>query len=126
MSTENPVITPPVVLENYEDFEVFAKKAALVTYSPEYFHSPFLDDVKRLRRMTLTALGVMMNGVSFTFKHVMNYYDICDSTKSWEEQTHEIDQFLSDMLSKLETHGNLIRGSLEMEPAVGEALVFRP
>ncbi|MFW9846255.1 MAG: hypothetical protein ACFFD6_05885 [Candidatus Thorarchaeota archaeon] len=126
MSNENPAITPPVVLESYEDFEVYAKKAALVTYSPEYFHSPFLEDEKRLRRITLTALGVMMNGVSFTFKHVMNYYDICDSTKSWDIQTREIDQFLNDMLSRLEAHGNLIRGSIEMEPAVGEALVFRP
>ncbi|MHA1937374.1 MAG: hypothetical protein ACW97O_04110, partial [Candidatus Thorarchaeota archaeon] len=64
MSNENPNIVPPVVLETYEDFETFASTAALVMYSPEYFHSPFLDDQKRLRRMTLTALGVKMNGVA--------------------------------------------------------------
>jgi hypothetical protein len=126
MSNENPSIVPPVVLEDYEDFEAFARNAALVMYSPEYFHSPFLDDQKRLRRMTLTALGVKMNGVALTFKYVLNYDDLCDPSGTWEEQATQANQAMDGIMTKLGSQGNLVRGSLEMEPAFGEALVLRP
>ncbi|MFW9885300.1 MAG: hypothetical protein ACFFEX_13015 [Candidatus Thorarchaeota archaeon] len=126
MSNENPVIVPPIVLENFEDFETFAGKAALVMYSPEYFYSPFLDDQKRLRRMTLTALGVKMNGVALTFKYVLTYDDLCDPSSTWEEQTAQANQAMDDIMSKLGAQGNLVRGSLDMESAFGEALVLRP
>ncbi len=126
MSHETPVIVPPVVLENYEDFETFASNAALVMYSPEYFHSPFLDDQKRLRRMTLTALGVNVNGVALTFKYILTHDDLCDPSGTWEEQTVQANQAMNDIMSKLGAQGNLVRGSLDMEPAFGEALVLRP
>jgi hypothetical protein len=126
MSNENPVIVPPVVLETFEDFETFASNAALVMYSPEYFHSPFLDDQKRLRRMTLTALGVKMNGVALTFKYVLTHDELCDASGTWEEQTAQANQAMDDIMSKLGSQGNLVRGSLDMEPTFGEALVLRP
>jgi len=126
MSNENPAIVPPVLLETYEDFVTFASNAALVMYYPEYFHSPFLDDQKRLRRMTLTALGVKMNGVALTFKYVLTHDDLCDSSGTWEEQTAQANQAMEDIMSKLGAQGNLVRGSLDIEPAFGEALVFRP
>lgn len=126
MSNENPASVPPVVLDDYSDFEMFAKGAALVVYSPEYFHSPFLDDKRRLRRVTLTALGVRVNGIALTFKHVLDYNDLCDSSKDWNEQTEEIDHHITQIMARLGSEGNLIRGSVEMEPALGEALVMRP
>ncbi|MFW9967469.1 MAG: hypothetical protein ACFFEA_09980 [Candidatus Thorarchaeota archaeon] len=126
MSNENPAIVPPVLLETYEDFVTFASNAALVMYHPEYFHSPFLDDQKRLRRMTLTALGVKMNGVALTFKYVLTHDDLCDPSGTWEEQTAQANQAMEEIMSKLGAQGNLVRGSLDIEPTFGEALVLRP
>ena len=126
MSKENPTSIPPVVLDDYSDFEMFAKGAVLVLYSPEYFHSPFLDDKKRLRRVTLTALGVRVNGIALTFKHVLDYNNLCDTSKDWNEQTQEIDHHITQIMARLGSEGNLIRGTVETEPSIGEALVMRP
>ncbi len=126
MSNEKTAFLPPVVIDDYSDFELLAKGAAVVVYSPEYFHSPFLDDQKRLRRVTLTALGVIMNGIALTFKHVLDYSDLLDSSKDWDDQTKEIDRVMTEIMTSLSSKGNLIRGSVETEPALGEALVMRP
>jgi len=76
--------------------------------------------------VTLIALGVRVNGIALTFKHVMDYNDMCDSSKDWNEQTEEIDRYMTQIMASLGSEGNLIRGSVEMEPSLGEALVMRP
>ncbi|MFX0107591.1 MAG: hypothetical protein ACFE7R_04845 [Candidatus Hodarchaeota archaeon] len=126
MNQETPVFAPPVVLDNYEDFESFAKRAAVIVYTPEYFQSPFLEDQKKLRRVTLAALGVRVNGVALTFKHVLDYRELIDRTKDWDEQTSEVDKLISQAIQDLSSLGTLVRGTLETEPALGELLAMRP
>ncbi len=62
MNTEQNVFIPPVQLSSLSDFKDVANEAAIIVYSPEYFQGPFMDDQKRLRRLTLTAVGVEKKG----------------------------------------------------------------
>ena len=126
MNKESSTITQPIQLENLADFEHFAKDAKLILYSPEYFHSPFLDDAKRLRRLALMAIGVKVDGLTLTFKYVLDYEEISSESKTWEDQTAEANKFMTSLLTSLGAKGNLIQGTLDVEPALGEALAMRP
>ncbi|MHA1577180.1 MAG: hypothetical protein ACTSU3_07450, partial [Candidatus Thorarchaeota archaeon] len=91
MNAETREFIPPVVLENYDDFKEYAMQAAIVTYRPEYYRGPFMDDRKRIRRVTLAAIGVRLRGLPLSFKLVIDYSDLCDLSKPWEEQASEVD-----------------------------------
>jgi hypothetical protein len=131
MSEDRPVFIPPVVLERYEeleryeDFKEYARNAALVTYDPDYFVSPFLDDRKRLRRVTLYAIGVRVKGVPLTFKYAIDIDSLQDKDKSWNEQADEIDKLISGIVASLGQEVELIRGKIESEASLGEALAMR-
>ena len=125
MSEDRPVFIPPVVLERYEDFKEYARSAALVTYDSDYFVSPFLDDRKRLRRVTLYAIGVRVKGVPLTFKYAIDIDCLQDKDKSWNEQADEIDKLISGIVASLGQEVELIRGKIESETALGEALAMR-
>jgi hypothetical protein len=116
MKNESSTLIPPVVLEDYADFKGFAKEAAVVVYSPEFFSSPFLDDQKKLRRLTLTALGVQIRGIALTFKYVFDYNELTESSAG----------SLNDVLDGLRSQGALVQGTVDIEPTFGEALAMRP
>jgi hypothetical protein len=122
MKGEQPTTLPSIVLEKYEDFRRFAEEAALVTFKTEYFHSPFLDDEKRLRRVILHAVGVPRQGLALTFRYTFDYDSIYDSSKNWNDQVKEANQFLSQLLAGLEAVGNLVQGNVHTEHGVGESL----
>lgn len=126
LKNEQSGFIPPVTLESLDDFKEYAKQAALVLYKPEYFQSPFMDDKKRVSRVTLTAVGIVVKDVPLTFKHVLDYEAFSDPTKNWEEQTAQADRFLTDLVATLVASSNLVRGSVETEHALGQALVARP
>ncbi|MBD3405964.1 MAG: hypothetical protein GF411_07550 [Candidatus Lokiarchaeota archaeon] len=123
---DKSVFIPPIVLAEFEEFRHFARQAAIVAYKPEYFHSPFLDDTKRLRRITLNAIGVRVKGVALTFKYVLDYNTLCDPSKTWDEQVAEVDDLMSSVVNCLREESTLVRGSLDTETALGETLVMRP
>lgn len=122
MKQESTALLPPVMLDDYEEFKGFAKDAAVVVYSPEFFASPFLDDPKRLRRLTLTALGVQVKGTTITFKYVFDYNDL----DGYEEDHNTGDELLSEIIRRLDFGGTLVRGSVDMSLSLGEALAMRP
>ncbi|MHA1771281.1 MAG: hypothetical protein ACTSYL_06625 [Candidatus Thorarchaeota archaeon] len=126
MKPETSVYIPPVSLESLEDFRRYARAAALVTYTPEYFRGPFIDDHKRLRRVTLVAVGVLVRGMPLTFKYTLDYNDLYDPSRGWEEQTTEIDLLLSQLISSLESETPVVRGTVETEAPLGEVLSVRP
>lgn len=109
MNYEQNAFTPPVKLDSYSEFKGIANEAAVVVYSPEYYQGPFTDEPKQLRRFTLTAVGVKRNNVLLTFKYVMD--DVTD-----------IDRVASETIQDLESHGNLVRGSVETSHPMGELL----
>ncbi len=117
---------PPVSLECYEDFEEFAKRAAVVTYSTEYFQSPFKSDKKRLRRLILSAIGVKLDEIPLTFTYTIDYSDFGASANDWQDQTELTNDGISAILDDLKSKCNLIRGTIDGGPALGEALVARP
>lgn len=126
MDNETPVFIPPVLLSNYQEFRKFAKDAALIVYSPEYFHTPFFGDAKRLRRVTLSAIGVRMKGVALTFKYVLDYNDLTGGkSRTWDEQVRETDDTIKGLMAQLESEFGLVCGSIETEPSLGEELFIR-
>ncbi len=125
MNDETGAFIPPVKLDNYEDFKNFASQAAVVTYKPEYFRGPFLDDRKRIRRVTLAAIGVKLRDVPLSFIFVIEYDDLCDLSKPWEEQASEVDLRIEELISRLESECLLVRGTIDTLPSLGKALTAR-
>ncbi len=113
VNNEQNVYIPPVQLSNLSDFKELACSAAVVVYSPEYFQGPFMDDNKRLRRLTLTAVGVRKNGLALTFRYVL-------------DDVRDIDRVASEILEDLEVSSNVVRGSLERSHPLGELLATWP
>ncbi|NHI83415.1 MAG: hypothetical protein EAX81_03845 [Candidatus Thorarchaeota archaeon] len=122
MKQESTTLTPPIVLEDYADFKGFAKNAAVIVYFPEFFVSPFLNDQKRLRRLTLTALGVQVKDVTLTFKYVFDY----DKLDGYEDASTAGDDLLSEIIHGLDLGSTLVRGTVDMGISFGEALTIRP
>ena len=113
MNTEQNVSIPPVRLDSYSDFRKIATEAAVVVYSPQYYQGPFTDEPKRLCRLTLAAVGVRRNSIPLTFKYVI-------------DDVRDIDRIASEILKELENLGNLVRGSVESTPPMGELLATWP
>jgi hypothetical protein len=113
VNNEQNVYIPPVQLNTLSDFKDIACLAAVVVYSPEYFQGPFMDDHKRLRRLTLTAVGVRKNGLPLTFRYVL-------------DDVRDIDRIASEILEDLEVSSNVVQGSLERSHPLGELLATWP
>lgn len=113
VSNEQNVFIPPVQLSKLSDFKDVANEAAVIVYSPEYFQGPFMDDQKRLRRLTLTAVGVEKKGLPLTFRYVL-------------DDVRDIDRIAFELLSELERCGNVVQGSIERSHPLGELLATWP
>ncbi|NHJ12053.1 MAG: hypothetical protein EAX95_00145 [Candidatus Thorarchaeota archaeon] len=122
MKQESTTPIPPVILDDYADFKGFARSAAVVVYSPEFFTSPFLNDQKRLRRLTLTALGVQVKDVTLTFKYVFDYNEL----DGYDDISTTSDDLLSEIIRGLDLGSTLVRGAVDMGLSLGEALAMRP
>jgi hypothetical protein len=122
MKQKEPMIQPTIILDKYEDFKKYAADAALVTYKPEYFHSPFLDDERRLRRRILHAVGVKRQEVVLTFKFTFDYDNIYDPSLDSDNLLKKTDQFLAQLIEGLEALGNLVQGNISSERSLGESL----
>lgn len=116
---------PPIILDRYEDFEEYARQAALVTYKPEFYKGPFLDDPGKVRRVTFTAVGVKINGIVLNFTYKLSYDDMYDSTLSWEDQAIAIENQIMDMVTHLQSECGIVQGSLSSNSTLGEALALR-
>lgn len=113
VSDEQNVFIPSVQLSNLSDFMELSNQAAVIVYSPEYYQGPFLDDHKRLRRLTLTAVGVERKGIPLTFKYVI-------------DDVRDIDRIASEILKDLESRGSVVQGSMEKSHSLGELLATWP
>jgi hypothetical protein len=116
----------PVTLDRYEDFQEYARQAALVTYRPYFYRGPFLDDPERLRRVTFTAVGVRVKGVLLNFSYTLSYEDFYNPKVSWSEQAEHIEQKMSDVVDTLRSECGIVRGELSSGNPLGEELTARP
>jgi hypothetical protein len=124
MNERNPVFIPPVQMEDYSEFRELAKEAALVVCDPQYLLSPFADDEKRLRRLIVTALGVKRKDVPLTFRYVLDHQQALRRYRQLEPSA-ALERMASEIMEDLEYNGNLIRGSVPTESALGELLEAR-
>ena len=114
MTEREHVCIPPVLLDRYEDFRVYAEKATLVTYHVEYAASPFLDDDRLIKRIILHAVGVPIRGTPLTFKFVAE----CASGR--------MEGFVQDILDELSRMSPLVRGTIESPRLFEDPLTVRP
>jgi hypothetical protein len=126
MDSETPVFIPPILLSSYQEFRKFAKDAALVVCTPEYFHAPFFGDDRRLRRITLSAVGVKIKGVALTFKYILDYNSLTDKCRTWDDQVRDTDEAIKELMAGLDSECEVVRGTIESEPSLGEQLFVRP
>ncbi|MEM4735539.1 MAG: hypothetical protein QXS20_07460 [Candidatus Thorarchaeota archaeon] len=122
MSLEKPICIGPVTVDDYSQFRDMARRAALIVYRPEYFKTPFRDDARRLKRVTVAAVGVRVNGIPMTFRYVLSYEDMIDPSVPLRDQSDDISKRLLDIVSEIESSPNVIRGSVDVETSMGELL----
>ena len=113
MSDEQTVFIPPVQLDSLADFKEVADEAAVIVYSPEYFQGPFTDDNEKIRRITLSAVGVLRNGLPLTFRYVL-------------DDVRDLDRIASEILVDLEKRGTVVRGLIDESRPMGELLAAWP
>ena len=113
VNSEHSSLIPPVQLTSLSDFNELANEAAVIVYSPEYYQGPFIEDNKRLRRLTLTAVGVERKGLPLTFRFVL-------------DDVRDIDRVASEILEDLGRRGNVVQGSVEKSQPLGELLATWP
>ena len=113
MSDEQTVFIPPVQLDSLTDFKEVADEAAVIVYSPEYFQGPFMDDNTKIRRITLSAVGVLRNGLPLTFRYVL-------------DDVQDLDRIASEILVDLEKRGTVVRGLIDESRPMGELLAAWP
>jgi hypothetical protein len=113
MTNKQPVFIPPVLLDSYSDFRNIINEAAMVVYSPEYFQGPFMDGPKQMRRLTLSAVGVVRNGLPLTFRYVL-------------EDVRDLDKVANEIIEELEFSANAVKGMIEHTRPIGELLAARP
>jgi hypothetical protein len=113
MSDEQTAYIPPVLLENLGDFKDVADEAAVIVYNPEYYRGPFIDDEPRMRRLTLSAIGVLRNGIPLTFRYII-------------DDVRDLEKIAAEILKDLEHRGNVVRGSVEASRPIGELLATWP
>lgn len=113
MNDEQTVFIPPVQLESLTDFKEVADEAAVIVYSPEYFQGPFTDDNEKIRRITLSAVGVLRNGLPLTFRYVL-------------DDVRDLDRIASEILVDLEKRGTVVRGLIDESRPMGELLAAWP
>jgi hypothetical protein len=113
VNAEQNVFIPPVQLNRLSDFKEIANEAAVIVYSPEYYQGPFMDDHKRLRRLTLTAVGVERKGLPLTFRFVL-------------DDVRDIERVASEILEDLEVSGTVVHGTFEQSHQLGELLATWP
>ena len=113
MSDEQTVFIPPVQLDSLTDFKEVADEAAVIVYSPEHFQGPFTDDNKKIRRITLSAVGVLRNGLPLTFRYVL-------------DDVRDLDRIASEILLDLEKRGTVVRGLIDESRPMGELLAAWP
>jgi hypothetical protein len=113
MSEERTAYIPPVLLDSLDDFNEVAGEAAVIVYNPEYYQGPFTDEGPRIRRLTLSAVGVLRNGIPLTFRHVI-------------DDVRDLERIATEILKDLEHLGNVVRGSVETTRPIGELLAAWP
>ncbi len=113
MSDQQTVFIPPVHLDSLDDFKEVASEAAVIVYNPEFFCGPFTDGEKKIRRLTLSAVGVIRNGVPLTFRFVI-------------DDVRDLERVAAEILRELQTLGNVVRGSVESPRPIGELLAAWP
>ncbi len=113
MTNEQTVFIPPVQLDSYPEFRNITSEAALVVYSPEYFQGPFLDGPKQMRRLTLSAVGVVRNGLPLTFRYIL-------------QDVKDLDRIATEIIEELESSVNAVQGTIEVNRSIGELLTARP
>jgi hypothetical protein len=113
MSDERTAYIPPVLLQNLDDFKEVAEEAAVIVYNPEYYQGPFTDEEPRIRRLTLSAIGVLRNGIPLTFRYII-------------DDVRDLERISAEILRDLEHRGNVVRGSVETTRPIGELLAAWP
>ncbi len=119
---EKPVMIPPILLVDYDDFKNYANDAVLVTYDVEFFNGPFLDVEKKFRRLTLHAIGVKIESVPLTFKFVLDYNSLELQGTDWVQKTTDLDALVRNILDELNSSVRLVRGTIDQEQEIGAVL----
>jgi hypothetical protein len=107
---------PPVEVQDYQRFLDFARRAAIVTFEPIYYVTPFEGDVadnpaQWLRALQIYAIGVELNGILMTLMHRINFPPV---NFDLDEGVHDCiasEGRLTQIVQELETEFQAVPGA---------------
>jgi hypothetical protein len=102
-------------LDSLKEFTKYAKKASLFIYEPEFFTSPFNNEMK-IRSVTCYAIGVKFQEVSVILKYQKSW---CNSRFHPNSEGHNpkdvIDASMRAFITQLETQFHALKGKLSRD-----------
>ena len=104
-----------IELESLEEFTKYAKKASLFIYEPEFFSSPFKNEI-RIRSVTCYAIGVKFQEVSVILKYQKTWHNSYFRPNSERHNPKDvIDSSMRVFITQLETQFHALRGKLSRD-----------
>ncbi|MDO8123315.1 MAG: hypothetical protein Q6364_02920 [Candidatus Hermodarchaeota archaeon] len=118
MENDQMEYVPPVEVENYQQFLDYARRAAIVTFEPIYYVTPFEGDVmgnpaQWLRALRLYAIGVELNGILITLMHRINFPPINLDFEEGILDCVAAEGQLTEIVQELETEFHAVPGAPE-------------
>ncbi|MFW9830767.1 MAG: hypothetical protein ACFFD8_03235 [Candidatus Thorarchaeota archaeon] len=118
---------PPVEVQDYKQFLNFARQAAIVTFEPIYYVTPFEGDVvdnpaQWLRALRIYAIGVELNGTLITLMHRINFPPINFDFEEGVLDCVVAEGQLMKIVQELETEFQAVPGAPE-QPSLHEEWV---
>ncbi|MFW9985251.1 MAG: hypothetical protein ACFFDJ_01645 [Candidatus Odinarchaeota archaeon] len=118
MENDRMEYVPPVEVQNYQQFLDFARRAAIVTFEPVYYVTPFEGDVvdnpaQWLRALHVYAIGVELNGVLITLMHRISFPPINFDFEEGLFDCVEAEGKLASIVQELETEFQAVPGAPE-------------
>ncbi len=127
MSENNLIYIEPLVINDYQKFRFYAKRAELVTFETQYYNTPFketniIEPAQYLKALKIWAFGVYIDQQPYTLTHTIHFPWIPHLAEDWETWIKITSKRLTILTEELETDLQAIQGN-PSPPSVRELWV---
>ncbi|MDD1778771.1 MAG: hypothetical protein LUQ65_11460 [Candidatus Helarchaeota archaeon] len=104
-----------IELDSLKEFTKYAKKATLFIYEPDFFSSPFKNEI-RIRSVICYAIGVKFQDVSVILKYQKTWHNSHLSPNSERRNPKDvIDSSMRVFINQVETQFHALKGKLSRD-----------
>jgi hypothetical protein len=106
-SNHDPIYIKPTVIEDYQEFRFYAKRAKLVIFETQYYEPPFTDPSKiepaqYLKALKVWAFGVYVDQRPHTLTHTIRFSWLPPGIENWRARIKTTNRRLATLIEDLE------------------------